>query len=208
MKHMLLAFGLFLTCTTLATAQFALGIKGGISSPTGDYQDITLGSGEGATTLGVEDIKFGTQAGIFMRVGKRFFIQPEVLFSSNRTDFRIGQPGNDEIVKVSRYQNLNIPVLFGAKAGPFRFHAGPVANYFLNNQSELTDVNGFDEKFDQLTWGWLGGVNLGLGRLSLDFRYEGNFNKFGDQVTFFGQPYEFSQNPTRFVFAVNYALVK
>jgi Outer membrane protein beta-barrel domain len=208
MKNLFLAFGLIVAYTTTSFAQFSIGLKGGITSPASNYQDISIGSGESATTLGVDDIKFGTQAGIYMRFGKRFFVQPEVLFNSNRTDFRIGQPGNNEIIKTSRYQNLDIPVLIGTKMGPFRFHAGPVAHYFLQNQSDLTDVNGFDEKWQQLTWGWIGGANVSLGRLSFDLRYEGNFNKFGDQITFMGDAYNFSQSPSRYVFALNYALVK
>jgi hypothetical protein len=208
MKHSILAFGLAIFACTLAQAQVSIGFKGGITSPRGQYEDITIGDNENSTTLGVEDIKFGTQVGGYVRVGRRFYIQPEVLFNSNRTDFRIGQSGNADIIKTSRYQNLDIPVLFGAKAGPLRFHAGPVAHYFLNSQSELNEVPGFEEKWNQLTWGWLGGVTIGSGRLSADLRYEGNFNKFGEQITFFGNDYHFSQTPSRFVFALNFALIK
>ena len=164
--------------------------------------------GDLSTNLGVKDVKFGTLAGVYMRFGRKFYIQPEVTFNSNRTDFRIGEEGNNEIIKTGRYQNLAIPVLLGVKAGPFRFHAGPVANYFLNSQSDISDVNGFNEKWNQLTWGWLGGVTIGNGRISADIRYESNFSKFGDQITFMGDSYNFSKNPTRVVFALNYALVK
>lgn len=208
MKNILMALGLLLITATVANAQFSIGLKGGIAAPRGQFQDVTVGEGENAFNLGVKDVKFGTQLGGYVRVGNRFFIQPEVLFNSNRTDFRIGQAGNNEIVKVERYQNLDIPVLLGTSFGPFRLHAGPVAHYFLGSQSELGDVPGYSAKWEQLTWGWLGGLTIGRGRLSADIRYEGNFNKFGDHITFFGDQYNFSKTPSRLVFALNIALVK
>jgi Outer membrane protein beta-barrel domain len=207
MKNILLVTALLFSAS-FAHAQFSIGLKAGIGSATGNYDNITVGSESGDFNLGVKDVKFGTIAGAYMRVGRKFYIQPEFLFNSNRTDFVIGGTGNNEIIKTERYQDLTIPVLLGRKMGPFRFHAGPVAHYHISSKSELSDIEGYESKWKQLTWGWLGGMTIGSGRISADLRYEGNFSKFGDHISFSGQEYNFSNRPARFVFALNYALVK
>jgi Outer membrane protein beta-barrel domain len=209
MKNVLFTACLIVAGATIANAQFSLGLKGGITSPQDQYKDISVGNNDAGYNLAVKDVKFGTLIGGYMRFGRKIYIQPEVLFQTNRTDYQISTPGTGEsVVRRSSYQNLQIPLVFGLKAGPFRFHAGPVANYFLSGNSGLSDIDGFNETWDELTWGWLGGLTIGNGRLSADLRYEGNFNKFGEQISFLGQDYNFSQRPMSFVFALNYALVK
>ncbi len=209
MKNILITAIALFALATSATAQFSLGLKAGINSPQEQYKGITVGSGEQAYDVAVKDIKFGTMIGGYMRFGRRIYLQPEVNFQTNRTDFVVKQPGTgQELIKRSSYQNLQIPLAIGIKMGPFRFHAAPVANYFLNGNSGLNDISGFDETWKKLTWGWLGGLTVGNGRLSADFRFEGNFNKFGDQISFLGDNYNFSQRPVGFAFALNYALVK
>lgn len=207
MKHLLLVSILFFSAAA-ARAQFAFGIKGGFQTLTTSPDDITIGDGENAFNFGVDDIKFGTQFGAWARIGRTVFIQPELVFNSNRTDFRIGETSAGDIVKSEKYQNLDIPILVGITAGPVRLHGGPVGHYFLNSSSELTDFDGYAERWKQFTWGWQAGLAIGTGRFSADIRYEGNFNKFGDHVTFFGDKYQFSNNPARLVLALNIAIIK
>lgn len=209
MKNIILTACLFITGAATINAQFSLGLKGGITSPQDQYKGISVGNNDAGYDLSVKDVKFGTIVGGYMRIGRKFYVQPEVLFATNRTDYQISTPGTGEsVIKRSSYKNIQIPLAMGVKAGPFRFHAGPVANYFIDSNSGLSDISGFNETWDQLTWGWLGGLTVGNGRLSADVRFEGNFNKFGDQITFLGEEYNFSQRPMSFVFALNYALVK
>ena len=209
MKNIILTAALLITGATLTNAQFSLGLKAGVISPQEQYKGISVGSGETGYNLDVNDIKFGTLAGAFIHFGHKFYVQPEFLFQTNRTDFAISTPGTGEsVIKRSSYQNLQIPVLVGLRLGPLRIHGGPTANYFLKGNSGLSDVNGFSEKWKDLTWGWVGGLAIGGNRVTADIRYEGNFNKFGDQISFGGQDYNFSQRPVSFVFALNYALIK
>lgn len=207
MKHFLVV-SILLLCAAAAQAQFAFGLKGGIHTQVKNPSDIVIGSGDTSFQFGVDDMKFGTQFGAWVRIGNTVFIQPEIIFNSNRTDFRVGETSIGEVVKTERYQNLDIPILVGVSAGPIRIHAGPVGHYFLKSNSELTDFNGYAERWKQLTWGWQAGLALGVGRISADLRYEGNFNKFGDHVTFFGDQYQFASNPARLVLALNFAIVK
>ena len=208
MKNLIFAiFGLFVT--NIAQAQFfSLGLKGGLNTQINHPDDITIGGGDSTFNLGVDGRKFGTQFGAYMRFGNRIFFQPEVLFNSNKTDYKIGESSVGTVIKNEKYQYLDFPLLVGAKLGPVRLQAGPVGHYYLNSKSELTDFNGYEARFKQMTWGWQGGLNVGFKRVSLDFRYEGNFNKQGDHFTFFGDKYNFSNTPARFIVGLNFAIVK
>ncbi|TNE59032.1 MAG: hypothetical protein EP344_09370 [Bacteroidetes bacterium] len=207
MKHLLVA-SLLLLCSAAAQAQFAFGLKGGLQTQLQNPSDIVIGDGENEYNFGVEDLKFGTQVGAWFRIGGTVFLQPELVFNSNKTDFRIGETAASDIVLREKYQNLDIPLLVGITAGPVRLHGGPVGHYFLNSKSELVDFDGYAERWKQFTWGWQAGLTLGTGRVSADIRYEGNFSKYGDHITFFGDNYHFSNNPSRLILALNIALVK
>ena len=208
MKNFLLIAALLFSFSA-AQAQFSIGLKAGVTSPQEQYQGVTVGGGENSYNLAVNDIKFGTLAGAYMRFGRRIYLQHEFIFQSNRTDYQISAPGTGEaIIKRSNYNNLQMPLLIGLKMGPFRLHGGPVANYLMSGNSGLSDINGFNETWKKLTWGWTGGMTIGNGRVSADLRYEGNFSKYGDQISFMGEDYNFSSRPMSFVFALNYALVK
>ncbi len=207
MKHLLLVCLASFTYTVANAQFFSIGLKGGVNSQVSKPSDIFV-PGDTSFNFGVKDFKFGTQFGAYIRIGGKIFIQPELLFNSNRTDYKIKENSLGEIVKNERYNYLDMPILLGLKAGPFRFVGGPVGHYFINSRSELTDINGYSAKFKQMTWGWQAGLTIGTGRISADLRYEGNFNKQGDHINFFGQPYHFSNTPSRFIVGINIALVK
>jgi hypothetical protein len=208
MKNLFFAIGLLLIAHA-AQAQFSLGIKGGLNTQIVKPDPIVIDDdGDISYDFGVEDYKFGTQFGVYARLGKKLFFQPELVFNSNKTDYVIGESSVGEVVKNEKYQYLDLPLLVGFTAGPVRFHGGPVGHYFLSSTSELTDFEGYEARFKQMTWGWQAGMTIGTGRLSADIRYEGNFNNQGDHITFFGDEYHFSNTPARLLVGLNFALIK
>ncbi len=208
MKNLIFVLCCFFFAHSAQAQFFGLGLKGGLNTQINHPSDITVGSGDNAFNLGIDGRQFGTQFGAYMRFGKRIFIQPEVLFNSNNTSYKIGSSSVGEVIKNEKYQFLDIPVLMGVKLGRLRLQAGPVGHYYLNSTSELTDFDGYEARFKQMTWGWQGGLNVGYKRVSLDLRYEGNFSKQGDHLTFFGDQYQFSNSPARLIVGLNFALVK
>ena len=196
----------FFTCllSFSLTAQLKIGIKAGISSSDIDASDLVITNRGDIDELGIaiDDANFGFNFGLFAQAKiANFFIQPELIFNSNSVDFRITdftKPSSIGEIKNESYQYLDIPVLMGLKAGPLRIGAGPVAHYFLNSTSELFDFEGYDQKFEDLTWGWVAGAGLDLGKIHFDVRYEGNFGNFGGHMNFFGERLDFDTAPSRF----------
>ena len=198
MKKLLLMLTLMMTFAFMANAQFKIGLKGGMSTSDLDPNQLLIINAQSADEFGltIKEANYGVHFGLFMQaqIGK-FFLQPEVLFNSNSVDFSVQDFGDGIIQQAfnEKYQYLNIPVLMGFKFGPLRLGAGPVGHVFLNSKSELFDISNYDQKFDEMTYGWQAGVGLDIGKLMLDFRYEGNFNNFGDHIVFGEKAYQFDQ---------------
>ena len=127
----------------------------------------------------------------------------EVVFNSNRTTFKYKKFKSaqfyDTLFLKERYQNLDIPLMLGLKLGILRFNAGPVAHIFINNKSELTDLNGYESKFQTATFGYQMGIGFDLSKIMFDLRYEGNFTNFGEHINFNGTKYAFDKGPTRLI---------
>jgi hypothetical protein len=207
MKNLFAAVLLFF-CAYSAQAQFSIGLKGGVNTQVVKPKDIIIGGGDSTLNFGVENYKFGTQFGAYLRIGEKIFFQPELTFNSNKTDYRVRKNNIGDVIKNERYQYLDLPLLLGFTTGPVRWMGGPVGHIFLNSNSELTDFKEYSSRFKQMTWGWQAGLTIGTGRFSFDLRYEGNFNKQGDHVMFFGDKYNFSNNPQRLILGLNIALIK
>ncbi len=197
--------------TITSTAQVKFGIKGGVSAIDIEPSQLAITNTDALNEFGlsIAEADLGVHFGIFtqFRMGK-FFIQPEVLFNSNKVNYQIEDISNNNIATElfsESYQYLDIPVMLGFKFGPLRLNGGPVGHVFINSSSELLDVEGYEQKFNDLTLGYQAGLGLDIGkRLMLDFRYEGNFNNFGDHITFFGQDFQFDDTPGRLIGSIGF----
>ncbi|MCB0667886.1 MAG: hypothetical protein KDC80_18795 [Saprospiraceae bacterium] len=192
---------LFVTTTTIGQIRF--GIKGGLSTyDLGVNEALKIVQNGNEFLLDVQDAKYGYHAGLVLQIKlASFVIQPEVLFNSNSVDYSFGQsssPGSSSIF-TEKYQNLDIPLMLGLKAGPMRLMAGPVGHYFIKSTSELFEFESYEQKFDDVSFGWQGGIGVDLLNVMVDVRYEGNFVKFGDHISFGGQRYRFSSTPARLI---------
>lgn len=207
MKKALIPLLVAAAATTLS-AQVKLGLRIGLSTTQVNTDEINVPGQSGGNFLNIDvnELYYGIHGGLVVRADLGgFLIQPELLFNSNRVDYRIEDLTGGNVVtsiRTEKYQNLDIPLLLGLRAKPFRIHAGPVAHIFIDSSSELTDFPGYEQKFEQATFGWVAGLGLDVWNLMLDLRYEGNFSKFGDHITFNGQQFAFDNNPARIMLSV------
>ncbi len=189
-----------------AHAQLSIGLRGGISTTDLDGKELLVrnGSDIDQLKLSVREAGYGVHFGLFTRLQiENVYIQPELLFNSNSVDFTVEELSDGfSTVKNERYQYLDIPILIGIKKGPFRLQGGPVAHIFIDSKSELFDINGYDQKFDESTWGYQLGVGLDIWKFLFDLKYEGSFNNAGDHISFFGQDYNLGDSPGRFVASI------
>lgn len=193
-----------LLCTVFAAqAQFKFGIRGGISSLNFDPQPIV--TGDESLKVAFEDAAYGVHGGIFARIGEKIYIQPEILFNSNTVDYDVTDISGSELLK-ERYQFVDVPLLLGVKLGFLRLQAGPVGHIFVNSTSEIADkFSNYEQTFEDMTYGYQAGIGFDLGKLIVDLKYEGNFEKYGEHFTINGTEYMFDGAPARLIASVGLA---
>lgn len=138
-----------------ANAQFKIGIK--VAGNAANYNQLTKKN-------------FGMEAGIFMRLGDRFFFQPEANYVFKRTT-PINSPAEFSSDDVIKQHYVSVPLLLG-------YH-------FINNENfkfRLTLGPRFDFKIgdnqgdnpwqtNTVQWGGQAGVGIDFWRFALDFSY-------------------------------------
>ncbi len=213
MKKLLLFFvALFALQTMQAQKMFRAGLRFGLTTAdlSAERLMITNANDLKDLELAISDANYGVQLGFFAqaRIGKFWFIQPEVLFNTTSVDYELKDFTNGATAtKILRetYNNIDIPIMTGLKLGPLRLQAGPVGHVFLNSNSELLDVEGYQQNFNSLTVGYQAGVGLDLWNFVIDIKHQGSFNNVGDHMTFFGRDYAFDTRGGRTVFSLGYS---
>ena len=166
---------------------FRLGLKAGVNLSNIRANNLSLGSGNSGFDFKDKDNRStGFVGGIFMRFGREFYVQPEILLSQKGGKFDVYKTGvkNDEGELDVRFSNLDVPVLLGYRFGKiFRINVGPVASFRLSDSGKISDsFNEYTEgdteaTFDNnVAFGYQAGIGVDFGRLSLDVKYEGNVN--------------------------------
>jgi hypothetical protein len=128
---------------------------------------------------------------VFARFGGiGFFVQPEVLFTQTRGQFKVELPSLPSLsssriptIYDAKFNRLDVPVMAGFRILKIiRVMAGPIAS--INIDSSLKDagktVEGTD--FKKATLGYQTGVGVDLGNLSFEGKYEGGLSKFTEKV--------------------------
>ena len=201
---------LVIFCWTLSFAQVKFGLKAGINSIQieGSSLAVTNSETNEEFNLMVREAQYGFHFGAFLRIkAGSFLVQPEVLFNSDNVDYALKDFGDKNILQSignERYNNLDIPLMFGLKLGPAQVMAGPVGHLHINASSDLVDEEFYEAAYEKFKMGWQAGVGINLWKFTLDVRYEGNFHKFGDHITLFNEEIAFSKNQNRVLASLGY----
>jgi hypothetical protein len=164
---------------------FRLGIKGGVNLSTLNT------SFSGLNQFYIENAKnqTGYVAGLYARLGRKVFLEPEILFSAKGGTFDATNvvSGEKKIVDIN-YTNIDVPLLLGVKFGHLHFLGGPVASYQLSTNETIgtafsnylggSIANGLSKS--QIAYQVGGGIDL-LG-ITLDVKYEGSLTDIAKDI--------------------------
>jgi len=166
-----------------AFAQFSWGLKAGASSNTFKMPDLSADAG--TLLSAAEDAAWGFHGGVFFRISALgILVQPEVLFSMASNNIMVEEAGVPKL-KTQTFNKLDIPLMLGVKLGPARIMAGPAASVMLSSTDEISDAEGLAKR---ATFGYQAGLGLDiLKKITLDVRYEGGLNNFGDDIEVGGE---------------------
>lgn len=217
MKRLLLIAILILPITLVSNAQgdfFKIGLKAGITSTSikvDEVIDIDDASDVDALVVKGKNSKVGFQGGLMARITiAKLYVQPELLFTSTSGEVEVssllestGQTVST--IKDQDFKQLDIPIMVGAKFGPARIQAGPIATIMLSSSSVLKDYSNYEEEFNGATWGYQVGLGLDLGKkITIDAKYEGNLSKLGDGIKVGGETRSFDSRNSQFVVSLGY----
>lgn len=176
---------------------FTVGLRAGVNLSQVSGNDLSLASGGKNFSFKSNDTRaYGFVGGIFMRFGRKVFIQPEILLSQKGGKFDVFEDGKSNGRSVDlKLTNIDLPILVGVKIGNvLRINAGPVATFRLSDNGNIGDSikeyqgQNATEIFRDAVLGYQAGLGFDIGKLNIDLRYEGNVNdvvnvKFSDVNT-------------------------
>jgi hypothetical protein len=170
MKKLALLLFLGFLASASYSQDFSIGPKLGVSSTTLKFDENAIEGGSNQT---------GFHIGAFARIGGAgFFVQPEVLFTQTKGDFKYNgfNPGGSPDFE-AEFNRLDVPVMVGIKMFKIlRLQAGPIAS--INLQTDITNAGNAiqDVEIKSATLGYQAGVGLDIGNLIIDAKYEGGLN--------------------------------
>lgn len=164
---------------------FRIGIKGGVNLARLETDGLVTLNGTVIKDqlLASLETKQSYVGGIYARLGRKIFIEPEVLVSTKGGSIYI--PGLSQ-TKQFTFTNIDVPILLGFRWKIFHAMAGPVASYTLKTDTELNDlINLVTTKYagtvaeiaTKTSFSYQVGGGIDLLGFSLDVRYEGNLSQ-------------------------------
>jgi hypothetical protein len=205
MKKFILALILFsiaVSGTTFAQLHLKVGPKVG-------YNASQLHTNLDSVT---SQFKSGFQFGLFVRIGKKVYLQPELYYTTEGGIIK----SNDQTGSTSYNQNiqlgsLNIPVLVGisfinSDLLNVRILAGPMASFVVNKKITSSSVYQPITTADIKTANWYiqAGAGIDIWRFTLDVRYQLGLNKIISDVNYNNQTISFNTSNNVWVVSLGF----
>jgi len=184
MKKIILALVLFLILAT-GTSYGQLNIKIG---PKVGFNASQLHTNLDSIS---SQFKSGFQFGIFVRLGKKVYLQPELYYTTEGGVFKSNASSINQWEQNIKLGSLDVPVLIGvsfinSELLNVRILAGPVASFIVNKKISETGVTGpiQDANIKNVNWYIQAGAGVDIWKFTLDVRYQIGLNKMISDVDF------------------------
>lgn len=198
----------FVFCSITVFGQFTLGVKAGLN-----LSSLSIGKSKNFIDY---EIGPGFDAGVFMRFGKRLYVQPEILYSLKTTTPKLKFHETTVNIKNDKeqLQTLDIPILVGYKIYnssddiKVRGFLGPRFGFALRNTLGA-NIDGIWQDVKSGTFDFAGQIGFGvdLWRFTLDIMYDYTFTN-GYRVTIDQANVEMKTHFNTFKFCVGFKIIK
>ncbi len=137
-----------------------------------------------------ESSKTGFQLGAFVRIGTKFYIQPELLYSVKGGILEVaGDAVNPAVSADYKMGTMDIPVLVGTKVFSLpmvnvRAFAGPIASFVVSKDLTISNLVPDDDqiKLKDAIWSAAIGAGVDVMMFTLDIRYEFGLNNISNDA--------------------------
>jgi hypothetical protein len=107
-----------------------------------------------------------------------------------------------------RFGYVDIQVMGGLISHGFRLGVGPVMHILANQNSQLTDLENYNQKLRRISYGFSFAIGYDAGPISLDLKYDKAFRTVGDHIYYGFRKSRFFETPDGLTFAVAYSFGK
>lgn len=186
-------------------SQVKFGIKGGLSTTNLKMDDFQLNPD--TTINAIKGANFGFHAGIFLRLSMMgVYLQPELMFTSRTDEYKIEDLENPATIIKQKFNQIDLPVMLGFRAGPVRINAGPSARLLINSPKDLIDDPDYKTMYKNLTFGYQAGLGFDIiKRITVDLRYEGSLQRYQTQIkNAIGDKFKLDDRPNAFLLTVGF----
>ena len=135
----------------------------------------------------VNNLKSNLLIGVFARIGKKIYLQPEANWQTSgsvfKYEFEVDDPSPvEQNIKLS---TLQVPLSIGwrlinLEVINIRVFAGASANFILNTNINTTNGDGLEylipSDFNNVQWQWQAGLGVDVLMFAIDVRYCGGLN--------------------------------
>lgn len=166
-----LAIGLGALLAGTASAQFALGLTGGVNSAT-----LT---GSDADAINVES-KTGGAGGLYANIylGSRFSVEGQLLFQGQ--GFTGADTANVQYDVAQGY--IVFPALLKVYFGKLNIFAGPAVSWEVSCSVDTANPQGECDSSNSSLWSGIAGLGIQFGRLGAEVHYQSGFSDTYDNV--------------------------
>ena len=204
MKKIILALVLLLTVTT-GTSFGQLNIKIG---PKVGFNASQLHTNLDSIS---SQFKSGFQFGIFVRLGKKVYLQPELYYTTEGGVFKSNSSSIKQWEQNIKLGSLDVPVLIGvsfinSELLNVRILAGPLASFIVNKKISETGVTGpiQDANIKNVNWYIQAGAGVDIWKFTLDVRYQIGLNKMISDVDFNSKTVNFNTSNNVWVVSLGF----
>jgi hypothetical protein len=159
--------------------------------------------------------KSGFQIGIFVRMGKKVYLQPEFYYTTQGGVFESTVQNWKQNIKLG---SLNIPVLVGvsfinSSLLNVRILAGPAVSIVVNKKIGESNVSNAiygpitDSDIKNVNWYIQAGAGVDIWKFTFDIRYQLGLNKIIDNVSFQNKTVNFNTTNNVWVVSLGFKLL-
>ena len=194
--------------SVVAQAQFTFGPKVGFNA-----QKLTVDQSTITT-----DFKNNFNFGAFVRIGDKFYLQPEVNYFTTGTVFKRVEVNNlSPFEQDITLQNIQIPLFIGFKIIDLELFnlkatASPTANIVIGKTIESISTGTFIEPIKKsdisdVNWGFQFGAGMDVLMFAIDVQYILGLNNLIETVNIGGAPVQFDSKNRGFVVSLGWKIL-